>query len=704
MFAISYSDYVFSSFLIADDNIVIPSALFGETEIEPNSPGRSLLVALGGLTGSIAFVKALALLFFPAIAVLCYVIARQVGAGQLAAACIALFIVTFPVAVEQPYFVSGAHPTMATVFGLAAIASFLRSYDDERRFRNAFAASFFLCVVAAAFSPQMFLFPAAPIAWAAAALAFGRIRLRQFVIAVAITGPIVLIAGYVAYKSHHYGGLVGWTEISVSNVLANLVEVLSRPIETILAQDLSIRIAHALLVLVLIGLAAVAFIGRDRSAASAVDGRAKRGAFVFVVCVMAAGAAFGPVSITTSFATRYDVPVFIFGALAILAPAGMLFRRLPRPAATALGVLLVVLATSNMHVRVAVASSMHGASLKAHYRMARIVERDSMDWPASAQVVFMLSDPMTMTTGAFNHWSTWYIRGLAKRRDIIGLVGGEHWVSRGPFVAAYRDNGEEYWVIVGGRSRRIKMIGLETDRPLFVYEMGKDRKRPRARTYLFQSAGRTMVVPPGTRPDTADVVYDLERALQLETKFSVWPSDVPGIAHGADECDFDADPAVAVTGTIVALDGQERVGLDLPVETGDCVDLTLRITPANRVAAAQPYSDTWPPMPMLGAGLSIYQREGGAVVDGLKHDRTLSLPHTDEEQEVILRIVGREGAWFHLTRDGRNHPLAARSLAAPITLGKGFKDRYWTGEIEIRLSVDGGSVPPDAIGLSRSER
>lgn len=277
LFAISYSDYVFSSFLIADDNIVIPSALFGETEIEPNSPGRSLLVALGGLTGSIAFVKALALLFFPAIAVLCYVIARQVGAGQLAAACIALFIVTFPVAVEQPYFVSGAHPTMATVFGLAAIASFLRSYDDERRFRNAFAASFFLCVVAAAFSPQMFLFPAAPIAWAAAALAFGRIRLRQFVIAVAITGPIVLIAGYVAYKSHHYGGLVGWTEISVSNVLANLVEVLSRPIETILAQDLSIRIAHALLVLVLIGLAAVAFIGRDRSAASAVDGRAKRG-------------------------------------------------------------------------------------------------------------------------------------------------------------------------------------------------------------------------------------------------------------------------------------------------------------------------------------------------------------------------------------------------------------------------------------------
>lgn len=697
LYSVFYSDYVFSSFLTDDDNIFVPLALFGQAGIPANSPGRFIIIFLGGLTGSIAVVKAMGLIFYPLIAILCLAIIRQTGADWLPAALFALLIVTFPAAVHQPYFISGAHPGMGGAFGLAALLVFLRSYDEPDRFRNAFIGSMVLSVIAAAFSPQMFLFPAVPILWAAAALAFGQIQIRQFILATAVVGPLVLITGYFAYRSHHYGGIVGWTDFSLPNVLGNLIEVLSRPIETILDQDLLLRGLYLALLLCFGGLTAFAIFRRDPEAT--IDSPLKRCGFVFVLCGLAAGLAFGPVSITTAFIERYDAPLFLFGALAFLAPAATLWRRLSMPGAIVVALIIAVVVGWNMQVRLAMVDAADGASLKAHQRVARIVSRDSENWPPDSQVAFIVEKPRDPATRGYNHWSTWYLRGLAGRDDLIGLVGRDTWISRDPFVDAYRDHGDEYWEVINGRSRRIPMIGLEAIRPLFVYGIKEGDELPSAKTIVFPSRNHLLIVPPGTAPESAVIVADGDPFSLTPDEYDLWPSNIAGFGPAEGDCKFDPEPSQVSSRLTVSLTGEEAIGIDLPIQPGACVDLALLLKPATAVTTAAAYSETAPPMPTAGPMMSIYQLSSGYVVGGLKHDGSTVMPHAGGDQVLELKILGREGAWFELLSGARSYSLEVKSLPKTLVLGKGFKERYWSGEIEVQLSIDYAPVPPSSIGV-----
>ena len=82
----------------------------------------------------------------------------------------------------------------------------------------------------------------------------------------------------------------------------------------------------------------------------------------------------------------------------------------------------------------------------------------------------------TSPTSGFNHWSTWYLRYMTGNRNILGLLGPVALVKRDPFVDRYRDHGGEYTEVTGGRWRRIPMIGLEIERPLFVYQQDESGK------------------------------------------------------------------------------------------------------------------------------------------------------------------------------------------------------------------------------------
>jgi hypothetical protein len=52
-----------------------------------------------------------------------------------------------------------------------------------------------------------------------------------------------------------------------------------------------------------------------------------------------------------------------------------------------------------------------------------------------------------------------------------------------------------------------------------------------------------------------------------------------------------------------------------------------------------------------------------------------------------------------MSNAGSDYALDIRSLPETIMLGKGYRQRYWTGEIELRLSIDGVPVPPSAVGI-----
>ena len=93
-------------------------------------------------------------------------------------------------------------------------------------------------------------------------------------------------------------------------------------------------------------------------------------------------------------------------------------------------------------------------------------------WPEKSQVVVLWSKGDFVTpTGGYNHWSTWYLKFISGRDDIIGLVWPQSSISRLPFVKKYKDHDSEYWELRGKRSSRIRMKGLEKDRPTFVYQI-----------------------------------------------------------------------------------------------------------------------------------------------------------------------------------------------------------------------------------------
>lgn len=78
--------------------------------------------------------------------------------------------------------------------------------------------------------------------------------------------------------------------------------------------------------------------------------------------------------------------------------------------------------------------------------------------------------------GGFNHWSTWYLRGVSGNRQLIGLMGEARTTTILPFVAQYRDHDPSYWADVeGGIGKyRLAMVGLEKDCATFAYTLFAD--------------------------------------------------------------------------------------------------------------------------------------------------------------------------------------------------------------------------------------
>ncbi len=297
-----------------------------------------------------------------------------------------------------------------------------------------------------------------------------------------------------------------------------------------------------------------------------------------------------------------------------------------------------------MVARMDIVEAEDGYSLRAHKRIEKVVTRKSKTWPQDSQVLFVVKKPLEASTRGFNHWSTWYLRKLTGRRDLIGLVGQEHSISRDPFVEEYSDGDSEYWEIIDGRSKQIKMIGLEPDRPLFVYTIARDHRRSAAATVVFENQGRARMVPPGVAPETGAVVADNDPALSSAENLYVWPSAAETIVPGDEKCDFEAefapDASEMLTVNVVRA---SPAGIDLPVVPDGCVNVVLRFEPDTIVEAPQPFSKEEPPMPTQGPVLTMYQRPFGLLLTGLKYDREARSPFTGKNQATTFEFAVGNG-------------------------------------------------------------
>ncbi|MEQ9434964.1 hypothetical protein [Hyphomonas sp.] len=690
-FLIFYDELILSSFLVQDDNRHLPRGIFNQVEVARDSPGKFYVIILGSLSGSIGFVKSLTLAFFGLLAACIYLALKPLIASRLLRAGVALFITTFPVAVDQPYFLTGAHPTMGVAMVMAALAWVTLSLYTERRVLVAFIGALVICIFAFRFSPTMFLIPLAPALWAGGAVILGKLE-RRYIVFYCV--PVVLLGillAWLGYQAAHYTSSSNWNSALEASVFSNLYAALTMPIDRLARHFEVASFVYAVVGLALIAasvwLAIRIALGLLQRKVTLSDQDIIR-LFLFIACAIAGGLAFGPSALAANFLDRYSIPVLIFTSLGLFAMVSILLSRMRPRVLTGAGILLLLASAWNMSIRSDWADRIHGRALHTHHMMSQIAQRDADSWPENSQIVFLLGNGEGVTTGGLNHWSTWYVRAISGREDLIGLVGFDKWAMNDPFVDIYRDHGPEYWN--AERSGRFKMFGLERDRPTFVYYIKRGDEQANATPVAFPSESGFDVLTPGA---TLKSVRSGEAQNASVAGSFLWRPQPKGFVS-REGCNGDL-PATRQQGDVEVLStaAGETYNLKATIPLGACFSLELAGLPALPVTGTVKMSDTTPPMPLFGGAIAIYQKDKYYSVILRETGEEVRIEHEADDQPFRIVVYGKAGRWSELYVGGFSYALPPSILHDGMLMGKGFLERAWAGELSLALAVNGQWKP-----------
>lgn len=690
-FLIFYDDLILSSFLVQDDNRHLPRGIFNQVEVAQDSPGKFYVIILGSLTGSIGLVKSLTLTFFGLLAACIYLALKPLIANYLLRGGIALFITTFPVAVDQPYFLTGAHPTMGVAMVMGALAWVTLSLHAERRVLLAFIGAFVICIVAFRFSPTMFLIPLAPALWAGGAVILGKLE-RRYIVFFCV--PVVLLGillAWLGYQAAHYTSSSNWNSALEASVFSNLYAALTMPIDRLARHFEVAAFLYASLGLALVAASvwlAIRIALRLLQEKATLSDQDNIRLFLFIACAITGGLAFGPSALAANFLDRYSIPVLIFTSLGLFAMVSILLSRMPSRVLTGAGIMLLLASAWNISIRSDWAERIHGRALHTHHMMNQIAQRDADTWPENSQIVFLLGNGEGVTTGGLNHWSSWYVRAISGRQDLIGLVGFDKWATNDPFVETYRDHGPEYWN--ADRSRRFKMFGLERDRPTFLYYIKRGDEQPAAMPVAFPGNDGFDVLTPG-----ASLMSVRSAGAQKASAVGsfLWRPQPEGFVS-RQGCNGNL-PTTRQKGNFLTLSttAGETYSLSAAIPADACFSLELAGQPLFPVTSAVKNSATTPPMPLLGDAIAIYQKDKYYSVILRDTGEKIRLYHESGDQAFRIVIYGKQGSWAELNVGGFSYPLPSSIFEDGIVVGKGFLDRSWPGETSLALAVDGEWKP-----------
>lgn len=678
--------FTFSSLLVEDDAIYVPRALFGdpiddEWTVSITEP---LLDVTTQLFGSVVAPKLLSVgmagLFAAAVAVLLAVVSRRRALSVLAASV----IVTYPITDEIGVFALGAHPYFAGAAVIVSAHLFLvRSGLGWPVLgpRVALASSAAFALAAMALSPVATLMPLAPLAWVlATAPGSGRGRSAVAVDAGIAAVPAVAAAGLGLF-SYHYQSMPGWTDTSIGSGLDSLASAIAAVGAPVADATAGTRLLYAGALAVV---ACVAVVEGLRRRGSSADGRtdiARTGGDpapgrllvdAAVVLVVGGALTFGPGFAAANFQPRYAVLPFTF---VVVAAAALLLRAVGRSGVPVLvGALALLLVLGGVRAG-QVMSLAHAPALATHDQIAGLVAEEVAHWRPDAQVVLLLPDDEIVPTYGFNHWSTWSLRALTGRADITGLIGKEAWLSDDPFVDRYRDHGDEYWTVVEGRSRRIPMKGLVRARPLYTYALDPRGEWTPLDATVFVGV-ETTVVPFGAPPTSVAASGAQDSCEDSRGESLFWPTSTTVVPNPSID---DAGTAQRFGGSF---DGTGSDTYSVQVPEGSTVHARMEFTARGPVPSGD-YSAVEPPMPVLAQSFAIYERpEWYAIVDSVS-GRDM---HTAGRDDAVIEIAGIEGCFLVARTGGRTMTLADPSLSGAWSLGRGFMERFWIGEMQVTVS------------------
>lgn len=494
--------FTFSRFLYGDDNIYLARAVFGGA-LPEDYPTLKVIHILTDITGSVAFGKMLPIIAGGVTCMALIVLSRPAGMPETIAGPISLLLVSYPVDLNQGIFTLGNPAAFTAPVVVTAILVFwvgwLRGTPPSI---GALFVSLVFFLLAGILNPACTLLIVVPVVWVFSTWLHGSLDARLGATASAVFGIFVLLAISFGITDYHYGGMIGWTEFTFSRIWTNLwnsLDMILRPFSDGLGSARWLLPAATLLMASAVLSHAVTLTQRKKTTDSphSPAGDGTRVGALCVLLVAASALTLGPSTTVVSFVPRYvTLPFLLIASAGSIVTARFLRAASRRVRAVALFAVAIGLIGSLLQAD-ALREERYGPHLDTHKAVVDLVERESANWATDAQVVLILPrNTAWPSTAGFNHWSTWYLRLLADREDVSGLIGRADWLNKQPFVANWQTSG--WWAEVGGRMTRAKMKGLVPELPVYAYLYdGTDSWSPALRLG-FTAEDRTLVLPPGT--------------------------------------------------------------------------------------------------------------------------------------------------------------------------------------------------------------
>jgi|GEM_PF-4257949 len=479
---------IFGNILISDDLILFPKAILG-----PYGGGGWHYDLSAYLLQSLVLQKVYYLFLFSISAVLLWLILYRFfqRKGILLAALLVAFLA--PMTVDQGICISGSH----SAIGLAMIGiGFLLSYSAlcgthkyGIRVLLAISAGIFY-LFAAMFSTLFYLVFLAPLLfpwWHNKYSVGSKWKLVGLLLISTFTVPLIQLTRHFLFNQgivSHYAGMLGWVDYSLTNVINQGIKFF----QAVIGQ---FGILAPFLFLVLLVLIFGIFLSRPKREETKDDNNERPHYFSGLLFISAVFVLImAPISATVFMPYRYVTGPGIFVILLAFLVLDYALNRLTKKYSLLLssktytylsliGLLVLVGFVFNSYYRAC--DTYHGTYdnlIKTEIILENFILNEEHDWEENAQVVILINDFPGRFTSGYNHWSTWYLRYITKRQDVIGLIGQEGWLVHYPFVDEYRDHGGEYWYEIQREGEsfiaRKRMVGLEQGRPTYIYRVGEN--------------------------------------------------------------------------------------------------------------------------------------------------------------------------------------------------------------------------------------
>ncbi|MGD2132465.1 MAG: hypothetical protein PVI23_06695, partial [Maricaulaceae bacterium] len=490
---------------------------------------------------------------------------------------------------------------------------------------------------------------------------------------------------FVPESRNHYLSASGWVQDDAAGVLRRIPELFGY---LFIRAQINRSAMFVLAAIALGGLLSALQRRARRSAGSSSDAasEAKPGSAPEILLVfsafwiLAAALTFGPPLAITQTADRYfELPVLLtlLSIGPLFAAAGLRFRT-QGSVAIAFAACVIVLPWLNQ--------SYASDHLAGRHRIARAIESQfdylSRHWEEQAQIV--ITGPALAGEG-FNHWSTGYLRHLSGRSDIIGLLGVSRDATRFPIVSRYTDHDDRYWATnQAGAAYRIRMIGLEADRPTYSYRLDADLTlQPVGVTIAINDDDNSIYAAGyGESFSAHSIDDDVLGELCALTERSMGGATLFGRLR------FEQQAASAGLTNTFTVDGSSPVRVAPAVADDSALRGRFRLVPGEVDFGDSQFGERYPPTPILWRdGFQLWNTAPGEWQLQVGDSGQAS---TGEELYFEFEVHPGCLSMFRMNNAG----LLAFTPGAPageIELGRGFLDRSWRGDVFTSLNATAGA-------------